>query len=231
MPILGSLLLNSDVTLQQYTATYSSSSVDTLNSAAVYLKNLINSIDVNGDTDITSMEMQYMLKVKSISNFNTNRYVWCKTPISECSVSKVSVRTMFSNALDNFNTPPFHTFDGSGILNANYAPAIYNFQATYPNPKFTNEECSNYNILDGKVPPRVTWNFSSPMISDLNVCGYNNGIVDPDFNAAARSTNDLRMGKLTSYFNRDSSSAKRVLCIVVNNQFVCTVALSYVSAL
>ena len=236
MPVgftLGSLILNSDVTLQQFTASYYSSSVDTLNSAAVYLKNLINSIDVNGDTDITSMEMQYMLKVKSISNFKTNiyGYVWCATPTTGCSVSKVSVRTMFSNARANFHTAPFHTFDGSGILNANNAPAIYKFQATYPNPKFTNEECSNYNILDGNVPPRVTWNFSSPMISDLNVCGYNNGVVDPDFNAAARSTIDLRNGKLTSYFNRNSSSAKRVLCLVVNDRFVCTVALSYVSAL
>lgn len=225
---LGSLLLNSDVTLQQYTATYGSSSKDTINSALVYLKSLVVSIDLNGDTYITRSEMQYMLTVKSITIYDDFRYIWCPIATSTLGcLSYVPVDKMYADAVSNFHRAPMHTFDGSQVLTASGDPVIYNLQATYPNPKFTNEECSQHNILDGKVPPKVTWNFRSGFTGD--VCGYSNGNVDPTFNAASQVTTQLRGGSLTSYTDRTgSTTAKRVQCIVVNGQFLCTVGLSYV---
>ena len=226
---LGSLLLNSDVTLQQYTATYGSSSKDTINSALVYLKSLIVSIDLNGDTYITGTEMRYMLTVKSITYYDALRYIWCPIATSALGcLSYVPVDKMYADAVSNFHRAPMHTFDGSQILTASGEPVIYNLQATYPNPKFANEECSLHNILDGKVPPQVTWSFRSGFNGD--VCGYSNGYVDPSFNAASHVTTQLRSGSLTSYVDRiESPTAKRVQCIVVNDQFLCTVGLSYVS--
>lgn len=114
---LGSILFQADSKLRQYSANASAySTID----VAAYLYNLLHvGVDVNGDGNITSIEMLTALTNRLIySPGMTSLPIWCQSARigSQCyqnsGANMVEVFSIYTDALNNFNLSG--TFDGTG---------------------------------------------------------------------------------------------------------------------
>jgi len=227
---LGSVLLDADSQLTQYTANFNKTT-EQISDALVYLENLLFvNVDINGDGNISRAEMTEYLGYVSIYNKNMTRLaLWCQsaTPGSFCygNSSSVPVQDMYNDAANNFNTAPYHTFDGSGVS------VIASMTSTFPNPSFTAEECATYDSFSNPTTYKfveTNWDVVGPAGSINQVCGYSNGIV----NSAFTSTNILD-GSQTYFVDNNPVSQtnwyKRVYCINVAYQLPCGTTAGYQS--
>ena len=144
---LGSLLLNADLQLTQYSSGFNGTS-DQITNALRYLSNLLRvGVDINGDGIITKPEMIFALKYRSVGTSNIGALsVWC--PVARvgviCFEDSVEVSTMYNQSVQSFLYTSTHTFDGSGN------PVVANLSSTYPEPWWDANQCRKY---DSSVYP------------------------------------------------------------------------------
>ena len=250
---LGSFLLNSDMQLRIFSSSLgniaglpsslvSQNQHDQLNGAYDYLYKLISvGLDINGDGNITRLEMESALSVRSVSIANVEKFpVWCKSPVagSLCYQLAVEVKQMYNDAFNNFKNSSGHYFDGSGV------PAIVNLVSTYPTPAWSAATCQSYDQSaspDTFKPVNTSWTFQSRYDTSVkSFCAYDISTGD-----VKKSSDSLHNGyeNKTAYFLdqpklSDINSYKRIYCVQVvyfqksssttATGVECTVGLSFV---
>ena len=226
---LCSLLFQSDITLNSYTASYSNST-DVYGVTQYLLSTLKIEVDINGDGIITRTEITAALGYRSIQSAALASIpVWNNANYTD----SVPVERLLNDAITLFTTSPKHTFDGSG------ANDVLSISATYPNTNWNSDECYQYDsFLNSKYTPViVSWQYAQSYTNLLSgglsqVCGYVNGRLIQDFDTSAQ----LSDGSQTTFQDGGADSDlsfKRVYCLVtLSNDFTteyqCSLGLFYV---
>jgi hypothetical protein len=226
---LGSILFDADTQLAQYTASFNSTA-EQIFDALIYLTNLLfTNVDINGDGNITRVEMLQYLSYLSVYNVNTTAYVtlWCQVAVagSYCydNTDSILVTDMYNDAVNNFYAAPYHTFDGSGV------EVVYGMTSTYPNPEFSATECAVYDSFSNPTTFKhveTSWSLSGPANAINQVCGYSNGI-----SVSAYTTTSILDGSQTNFVDNipvtDNDLYKRVYCINVSYKLACGTTAGY----
>ena len=216
---LGSLFVQSDSKLQQYTTVQSKSTQSqyfvpdsVVISVKQYLRSLLaTQVDLNGDGNVTALEMRSALTYRSIQNIPDNLQLW-RTIAQQNSVSykdKITLNELQSQMMANFMKPPF-TFDGSD------SPLVTSMTSTYPDPIWPDATCRS-NDMTYISSPKVRTEWSMPSITSVTrVCGYINGILSPAF-----TTTDVLSGKQTFFDDINTVAAaklnfKRIYCVSID---------------
>ena len=219
---LGSLLVQSDFKLTQYTNTFNNTNTQ-LTNAKLYLNSLLKvQVDLNGDGNITRTEMLSALKYRSIVNVPIALKLWCRTPFSnsycyaDVDPNTIAVSDMYKDMEKNFLYSTYHTFDGSGN------PLVSSMTSTYPSPSWTAAQCQLTNMQYTTTPQVVTdWTFSS-ITSIFRVCGYINGGLSTAF-----SSTDALSGKNPTFKDTNApvsivANFKRVYCVSLDYATGCS---------
>jgi hypothetical protein len=142
---------------------------------------------------------------------------------------------MYDDAMNNFDNSADHNFDGSG------SAVITGMYSTYPNPKWSKDECAEHNsflITAPTVPTVVTEWAYTPGVVVMQLCGFVNGKIRDEtlVNELCTSMSD------TDGIYTDSATGRRnfrnVYCVkisytengVATSAVECSVGLFYVSA-
>jgi hypothetical protein len=208
---LLSLYLQSLSNLKELTLLFSNTTdEDTLEVVQNTLQTLVYQIlDKDGNQLVTTGETLTCLDTQSISSPSLNNLpLWCPD-VSDlqipCVFDEIPAATLLRDLLSNYVHSPFHEFDGSGS-------SIFNsFDATFPSPDWTDEECATRR--DTAVD--VNWMFIPNRPALARVCGYTNGFLNRNFNG----TSSVISGTSTMFTDSQPVTAfhgfKRVYCLRV----------------
>ena len=227
---LCSILFQSDITLNSYTASYTNKT-DVYGVSQYLLSILKIEVDINGDGIITRTEITAALGYRSIqSSVLASIPVWNNVNYTD----SVPVTDLFNDAITLFTTSPKHTFDGSG------ADDLLSITSTYPNTNWNSDLCYQYDsfLNPNYSPVSVTWQYSQPYSNIVagglaQVCGYVNGRLINDFDVSYNLNDGYQTNLLDNGPDTDLSF-KRVYCLVTwhndfTTQYQCSLGLFYVS--
>ena len=227
---LCSLLFQSDITLNSYTASYTNKT-DVYGVSQYLLSILKIEVDINGDGIISRTEITAALGYRSIqSSALASIPVWNNANYTD----SVPVMDLFNDAITSFNLSPKHTFDGSG------ASDLHSITSTYPNTNWNSALCYQYDsfLNSNYSPVSVTWQYSQSYSNIVagglaQVCGYVNGRLINDFDMSYNLNDGYQTNLLDNGADSDLSF-KRVYCLVIwhndfTTQYQCSLGLFYVS--
>ena len=227
---LCSILFQSDITLNSYTASYTNET-DVYGVSQYLLSILKIEVDINGDGIISRTEITAALGYRSIqSSALASIPVWINANYTD----SVPVTDLFNDAITFFTTSPKHTFDGSG------ASDLHSITSTYPNTNWKSDLCFQYDSFLNSNYSRVnvSWQYSQPYSNIVagglaQVCGYVNGRLINDFDVSYNLNDGYQTNLLDNGADSDLSF-KRVYCLVIlhndfTTQYQCSLGLFYVS--
>ena len=185
-----------------------------------FTKNLLSvQVDLNGDGNITTLEMLQALSYRSISSIPTIQ-LWCETAVrgSVCydpvDPGYIETSVIFDDMVNNFLTSSQHTFDGSGNT------LVASMASTFPNASWPDSQCQQSNLIfHSNTQVLTNWALLNTF-PVLRVCGY----VNANLSAAFTTTNILS-GSQTYYTDNyvgARQNYKRIYCIAVDYLTGCT---------
>jgi hypothetical protein len=238
---LGSLLIQSEITLKKYSSKFSPTDADQTRSATEYFDDLLSIlVDDDGDGTITTTELLSALNTRSVYSAGMDSLpAWCTSAGAAdkpCYATSVPRATMYNDGVQNYLYSEKHQFDGSG------SPVLANMSSSFPDPSWTTTQC---NTTTNSIT--TTWHYMKPEINFIpRVCLYRNGILlsqdafDPKgalLNASVDSSNAVSNRRVYCVWAQHCVM-RDGMCVYSpsgqiswNQSYECSVGLIFVSAL